>query len=46
MDDRERDHRVFPLAGRCFRLLGRYVSLMARYAMVVTLDGLLRLVRL
>lgn len=46
MDDRERDYRVLPLAGRCFWLLGRYVVLMARYAMVVTLDGLLRLVRL
>ena len=46
METRERDHRVLPLAGRCFCLLGRYAVLLARYATVVALDGLLRLVRL
>lgn len=46
METRERDHRVLPLAGRCFWLLGRYAVLLARYATVVALDGLLRLVRL
>ncbi len=46
MDSTERDLRVLPVAGRCLRLLGRYVVLMARYAVVVTLDGLLRRIRL
>ena len=46
MDSMERDPRVLPLVGRCMRLLGRYVVLLARHAVVVTLDNLLRLVRL
>ena len=45
MDKSPRHRSVMALAGRCLWAMTRYAVLLARYALLVALDGLLRLSR-